>query len=286
MLHAITGVDHCIILVHDLDAAAAGMRKLGFAPAPRGVHSDHMGTHNHCVMLERGYFEVMAIRMPTERNQRWRDVLAKREGLSAVALKTEDARAAHAWFLANEVLAVEPVDFARPVDLGENETREASFTTVTLPADVAPVPMFLCQHHTPDLVWRPEHLRHPNRVNGVAGLTLVVEDVAHTVAGLGRGFGVERVRIDSREGVITTDAGWIRLVSAAGLVERFAHVPLDPGAAAPYVAALTLTSEDLGATRECLDANGIPHHDGEQGSLCIAPADACGALLEIVAPGD
>jgi hypothetical protein len=283
MFHAITGIDHCIILVHDLDGAAARMRKLGFAPAARGVHSDHMGTHNHCVMLERGYFEVMAVRMPTQRNQRWREVLAKRQGLSAVALKTPDARLAHEWFMTNDVAAIDPVDFARPVELSANESREASFTTVTLPADVAPVPMFLCQHHTPELVWRPQHLRHPNRVNGVAGVTLVVDDVARAAAGLGRGFGSERVRLDAHAGSVTTEAGWIRLMDAASLAERFAHVPLPASATAPYVAALTLTTEDLGATRECLDANGIAYHEGQRGALCIAPADACGALLEIVA---
>jgi hypothetical protein len=282
MLHAITGIDHCIILVHDLDAAHGRMRKLGFAPAPRGVHSDHMGTHNHCIMLGRGYFEVMAIRMPTERNQRWRDVLARREGLSAVAYKTDDARRAQTWFLANDVATLEPVDFARPVEISATESREASFTTLTLPADVAPVPMFLCQHHTPKLVWRPEYLRHPNRVTGVAGLTLVVDDVGQAASGLGRGFGNERVHLDAKAAVVTTEAGWIRLVDAEGLAGRFAHVPLDAGAEAPYVAVLTLASEDLGATRECLDANAIPHHDGDKGAICIAPADACGALLEIV----
>ena len=30
-------------------------------------------------MLERGYFEVLAVRHPTERNERWRNVLATRD---------------------------------------------------------------------------------------------------------------------------------------------------------------------------------------------------------------
>jgi len=114
-------------------------------------------------------------------------------------------------------------------------------------------------------------------------VTLVVDDVARAAAGLGRGFGSERVRLDAHAGSVTTEAGWIRLMDAASLAERFAHVPLPASATAPYVAALTLTTEDLGATRECLDANGIAYHEGQRGALCIAPADACGALLEIVA---
>ncbi len=240
-----------------------------------------MGTHNHCLMLERGYFEVMAIRMPTQHNQRWRDALARREGSSAVALQTADARAAHAWFAQHGIAASEPVDFARPVDLGGGQSREASFTTVSLPGDVTPLPMFLCQHHTPDLVWRPEYLRHPNRVTGVAGVTLVVEDVGAVGKALARAFGDEGVRVDADEALITTAAGWLRLASPNAFAQRYAHVPLDAGARPPYVAALTLLSDDLGAARGCLDGSGLPHHEGETGAVCVAPADACGALLEI-----
>jgi len=69
---AISGIDHLLVVVSDLDRAAATYRRLGFTLSPRAVHSAHMGTANHTIMLERDYFELLGVLAPTEANVQWR----------------------------------------------------------------------------------------------------------------------------------------------------------------------------------------------------------------------
>src|SRR5256885_10768625 len=42
-------IDHAVIAVRDLDAAATAFTALGFTLTPRGRHS--IGSQNHCIML-------------------------------------------------------------------------------------------------------------------------------------------------------------------------------------------------------------------------------------------
>ena len=56
MRHGLTGVDHAVVLVRDLDAAEAAWRRIGFAPTPRGRHT--LGPMNHCMMFERDYLFI------------------------------------------------------------------------------------------------------------------------------------------------------------------------------------------------------------------------------------
>ena len=49
----ISGLDHAVILVRDLDAAQATYARLGLTLTPRGFHS--IGTHNHCIMFGSDY---------------------------------------------------------------------------------------------------------------------------------------------------------------------------------------------------------------------------------------
>ncbi|MCC7347062.1 MAG: VOC family protein, partial [Variibacter sp.] len=50
-LKHILGVDHVVVTVRDLDAAAEQWRRLGFTMSPRGTHSPIMGTGNYTIMF-------------------------------------------------------------------------------------------------------------------------------------------------------------------------------------------------------------------------------------------
>ena len=51
-------IDHAVIALRDLDAAAASFSRLGFTLTPRGVHS--IGSQNHCIMFGSTYIELLA----------------------------------------------------------------------------------------------------------------------------------------------------------------------------------------------------------------------------------
>jgi len=174
---AISGIDHLLIVVRDLDRAAATYRRLGFTLSPRAVHSAHMGTANHTIMLERDYFELLAVLSPTQANARWRDALADGEGLAGLAAATSSAAAAGtAWreagFAASDILA-----FSRGVERADGIRMEARFEVVTLPDGAVPaMSIFACAQLTRDAVWLPELLNHPNTASAIRKLAIATPD--------------------------------------------------------------------------------------------------------------
>jgi 4-hydroxyphenylpyruvate dioxygenase-like putative hemolysin len=140
-------IDHAVIAVRDLDAAAAGFGALGFTLTPRGHHS--IGSQNHCIMFAATYVELLVAPLAHPWLEYYR---AFGEGLAAIALSTDDADAAYRDF--KDAGAKPPIDLARPVEGGV-----ARFRLVQI--EGAPQ-VFICQHLTPELVWRREWQTHAN----------------------------------------------------------------------------------------------------------------------------
>jgi catechol 2,3-dioxygenase-like lactoylglutathione lyase family enzyme len=156
MFRHLVGLDHAVILVRDLARARDTYERLGFTLTPAGRHS--LGSQNHCIMFGRDYLELMALpASPPPALQRFAERLARGEGVGALALATDDAAAAHAELLRAGIAAEAPLALSRPVEgLGE-----ARFTLVQLPSDVTPgLHTFVCEHHTRELVWRPDYQHH------------------------------------------------------------------------------------------------------------------------------
>src|SRR6201995_4996197 len=91
-LKNIIGVDHAVIVVGALDAAAQNCKQLGFTISPRGTHSAKMGTGNYTIMLGDDYLELMGVLGETEHNAPTRAFLARSGGgIERVAFTTPDA---------------------------------------------------------------------------------------------------------------------------------------------------------------------------------------------------
>src|SRR5205814_1931693 len=147
--------------------------------APRGRHSAKMGTANHTIMLAADYFELLGVLEPTEMSRKWLQVLEAREGLSAVALRTDDAAAAAAELQAVGIAAGEAVSFARPVDMPDGSRSEAAFVTTYLPDEAAPpLWLFCCQHLSRHITWASALLRHENTAYAIDHLAVVTASPA------------------------------------------------------------------------------------------------------------
>ena len=91
-LKNIVGIDHAVIMVRDLDRAAANWKRLGFTLSPRGTHSAKMGSGNYTIMLDPDYIELLGVLASTEHNAPTRDFLARRgQGIERVAFTAIDA---------------------------------------------------------------------------------------------------------------------------------------------------------------------------------------------------
>lgn len=181
MLKHVSGLDHLVVLVRDLDAAAAAWAAFGFTGSPRGEHSAHLKTANHTIMFAGDdYIELLAVLGEAPTNGRWRRTLARREGLAGAALRLTDAYAA-----AKEMGGFAVRDFGRPVTLPDGTVTEARFSVFDIDDDATPdLRLFACQHHTPQAVWIPTLLAHPNGAQGIIGVEIIAADPGVVAAGL------------------------------------------------------------------------------------------------------
>lgn len=274
------GIDHVVIAVRDLARTGADFRRLGFTLTPHGRHTT--GSENHCIMFERDYFELLAAPVPHPVTRYYREFVERGEGLAALALATDDARGFHDELAADGIAVDAPVDFSRPVQLAHG-TFDASFRITQLKAEAAPAGrIFACQHFTRELVWRPEYLRHDNRVLGLAGVAAIVEGaqlelVAGRYAAI---FGRPR-RAGELGGAphIDIDTGNtpIRFTTADGLAQLLRGVALT-ARPQPCFAALFFRTASVQATHEVLRANGVPCIEVAQG-IAVGPEHGHGVAL-------
>jgi len=277
MRRTITGIDHCIVLVRELDAASAQYQRLGFTVAPRGVHPPDHGTGNHTVMLEREYLELMGVLTATPANERWRRTLANGEGLSALALQTPSADAVVAELRADGVALEPPVDFARPVVLPDGVRSQAAFRTAHFPSGIAPgFHVFCCEHRTRHITWRPELLHHANGAVALDEVLATAEDPRADAAQVARLFAVAATGEDGSFAVATGNST-IRFRTPRALAERFAAIDL-AGLRTSGLAGLVLRTRSLADAQAALARGGIGASRTRE-AIVVAPRDACGVLL-------
>jgi len=271
----ISGIDHVVIAVHDLERARAVYARLGFTLTPRGIHT--LGSQNHCIMFARDYLELLALPRAHPATQYYTDFLAKGDGLAAIALATGDAAAAHAALCTNGIEAEAPLDFSRPVELPEG-ARDATFRIVQLPVDQTPgCRTFLCQHFTRDVVWRREFQRHAVGATGLAGIAVIVEDPARDAPRYAKIFDTWPQTID--EGMrVDTGSAPIALTARWKLGRRLEGVEL-PARPRPFVAALFFRVADRAAAAKALRKGGFKPVTLKDGSLGVDAHEACGVTL-------
>jgi hypothetical protein len=281
MRQHVQGIDHVVIAVGDIAEAASAFGRLGFTLTPRGRHTT--GSENHCIMFDRDYFELLAVPVRHPVTQYYQEFLANGDGLAAIALATDDARAFHDELAADGIPADAPVDFSRPVELPGGPVN-ASFRITQLATGAAPAGrVFACQHFTRDAVWRPEYLQHANQVTGLARLVGVadpaqLQGVAARYAAI---FGVApqpgavggqpsfEVATGNTPLVFTTAGGLAQLLPGLGMRPR----------PQPCLAALSFRTASLTAAREVLRANRVPFVDLSAQALAVAPRHGHGVAL-------
>ena len=281
MGHPVSGIDHCYLMVRDLDRSLEQFRRLGFTLSPRGLHSAAKGSANHTVMLSEGdYFELLGFVAETDDNRVRRQRLERDgEGLYAMACRIGDAQEAKAALARLGIATGDVQHFSRPVELVDGGEGMASFSTLNFEAGDVPLgTAFMCQHHTPELVWQPQLLRHPNSALALAGAVAACADPESMARACSRLFADAEA--------LPAEGGWhvetgsipMTFVTPAALHERYGALDLSPIPDTAY-AALQISVADLSAASAILKANGIRAQATNEG-IAVAPADASGAIIE------
>jgi catechol 2,3-dioxygenase-like lactoylglutathione lyase family enzyme len=279
-LDTITGIDHVVVSVHNLERAAG----FGFTLALKGVHSAHVGTANYTIMLADDYLELLGVLTPTENNISTRHYLGVREGLDRAAFTTTDAGRGAAALRARGIAATGPLDFSRPVTLADGSTTDAQFRTFAWPRSARPgnVRLFACEHKTRDAVWLPALTRHANTAQRIDHVEVLSADPKAAATFMQRLTGLSaQEEPDGALRVETTPEGSPRrgtyvFLDAATLAKRYAGLPLGK---LPVEGAISISLgvANLAAAKAALGSHAV---DLGHGRLAVPPGAANGVILE------
>ncbi|MGJ4893680.1 MULTISPECIES: VOC family protein [unclassified Bradyrhizobium] len=282
-LKNVIGIDHAVVVVKDLDAAAETWKRLGFTLSPRGTHSAKMGSGNYTIMLDPDYIELLGILAETDHNVPTRNFLAQRgEGIERIAFTAIDSAAGAEEIRAKGFEPIGPIDFERPVPLPDGSISAAKFRVFQWPVAEAPggLRIFACQHKTRETVWIPELMRHANAAKQLKQALIVTPDPAKDAAHLSRL--IDRDGRDEADGAVTVTSGGDRadfvFLTRDQLAARYPGVSL-AGLPERGGAGLVLASHDLTATEKALGAAAVR----SGASLIVPPASATGTLLAFMA---
>lgn len=267
-------IDHLVLAMRDLDAAARFYETLGFQIGARNRHP--WGTENRIVQFQSSFLELITVGdaglIPEHRPGHFsfgafvRDYLARREGLAMLVLDSADAKADAAMFAARGIGAFEPFFFERKGRRTDGSETHVAFTLAFALDPVVPdASFFVCQQHYPDAFWSPAFQKHPNGVVNVSAVTVEATDpAAH--AGFLAAF---------------ADGGDARQISSFPLRNQGRiEVSTQPGEG--RLAAFTVAVKDIAGLATRLQHAGIAHTaSGEV--ITILEDDGFGARLQFEA---
>ena len=277
--HGITGIDHPVFGVRDLDSARRAFHRLGFMIPPRGSHPQ-WGTGNWCIMFPDNYLELRGMIDPAGDGHGLKPFLKIREGLMGVALGTVGADVSHDS-LAADGLNPNPVkSLTRDFELSEG-TVPVSFRLCFLPEEMVPglMSVVICQHLTPEILRQPEWFDHPNGARGVHSMTGIVRDPVGTAKALARHFD-NVTSSEERTQILLPDSIILELISETAYSERYCNLSFSPPLTAPSLVSVSLKVDDLDRTEKVLRQRGVLYFRNE--SLVVAPEECCGAAIEFI----
>ncbi|HXQ67745.1 MAG TPA: VOC family protein [Alphaproteobacteria bacterium] len=280
MANGVPRLDHVVVDVRGrMEEALAAYRSLGFHLTERSRHS--LGSFNHLAVFATDYLELLGL---DEKAAAARPEIASYPvGLNGLVFWAEDPDRLSAELKAAGLAAMEPVSFSRPVRLAQG-TLDAKFRVVRLkPGSVSLGRVYFCHHFTPELVWRPEWRRHPNRATHIARIAIAVRDPAASQQLFAAMFGGEVVRAGAGGSCsFSAGAAEVELVAEAALGHRLGAAMPDAAGRADYMALLGFRTTSLAQAAAALRRGGVKSARIEPQHILVPANAAMNVALEFV----
>lgn len=285
MANAITGIDHVLIGVGDLEAAAENWRRLGFTTTPRGAHVGRR-TGNYCIMFDHDYVELIGIVTTDAPPSSLETLLAERgDGLIGAAMATEGAHESYRLMREAGLDPAPVADLVRPVELPDGPA-EARFALVELPPERTPdFRLFVCDHLTPDAVRQAAWQHHANGVTGIRTIAAVVAEPARLEPAHAALFGPGATTMTDETLTVFTGGARLLFATEEDMSALYPEIDLPLGGPVPRGAAVSFAVADIDATAAYLDRAGVAYETGLDGALQVAPEIANGTLVEFATAG-
>ncbi|MBI3041877.1 MAG: VOC family protein [Betaproteobacteria bacterium] len=276
-------LDHVAHFVPHIDAASSALETLGFTLTPFSAHSHRSepggplvpaGAGNRCVILERGYLEIVTPTGDTPHAGQLRAAIKRYSGAHLIAFGTAAPEADHARIRKSGFDPLPPVSLQRQIgtESGEGTVR---FTVVRVPPGTMPEGRIqFCRHHTPELVWQERWLDHPNRAAALTSVILCVPDAREAAQRFARYTGL-LAQVSGSVWRIDTARGRLLFLDRDTLHRRLDVVP----PSLPWIAGYMLESADIAATGDYLRNAGVSVHVLGSRRLMVKLPAAVGGIM-------
>ena len=284
-------LDHVGWFVPDMESAAPKFEALGFPLTPFTVHMNEQpdgsrvpsGTANRCGMIRRGYLEVLT-RVPDVESaitQQMDAGLARYTGLHLIAFTVSDTEATTARLRDSGFAPDPPVALRRPMPLDDGGEGTAAFSVIRLPNDaMAEGRVQVLSQDTPDVVWQPSVTADENGAAMLSGILICAADTAETAERYARFTGKEgrasgdgfRIALDRGEIAICTPDECAVLIPGIEVPDL------------PFIAAVSIASEEIVKTRAYMARNGVSLAADGEDCLITDAASGMGAHFVFHAP--
>ena len=276
-------IDHVAHFVADIDGASGALERLGFTLTPFSAQSHRLepggplvpaGSGNRCIMLERGYLEMLTPTGDTPIAAQLRSAMERYVGVHLIAFGTAAPESDHARLREAGFDPPAPVALQRSIDT-ENGSGTARFTVIRVPPDTMTEGRIqYCQQHTPELVWQRRWTTHCNGAKALTRVIVCVPDPRETA-----------LRYSRFAGLLAEQNGGVwKLATARGEIVFFDPAHLDEtfrvrAPALPWIAGYSLETHELASTKACIESAGIGSELLDDGALCVRLHDALGGIV-------
>jgi hypothetical protein len=186
----IHSVNHVGMAVADMRTAAARFQALGFVLTPFSAHSGawkpgdpvtKLGAGNRCAVFARNYLEILASEDPSRPAERIERFISRHQGAHIICFGTDVPDAVDARLAASGVQTSGVIPLQRDVDTPDG-VRTAKFRRTQFAPESSPEGYIqAAQHLTPEHIHQERYLSHPNGVDALSEVFLVVDDLPRFV---------------------------------------------------------------------------------------------------------
>lgn len=274
MTAPLSAVDHTLVAVPDLEAAAKLWRSFGFTLTPRAVHGGG-ATANHCIMFRDTYVELIAA---TGASPFASLISSRPPGGLGIAFATKNAAATAKSLRDAGIPTQDPLPLERPLEL-DGVTETVRFENVLFEANLPGLIVFACHHLTPALTRaRHEWQLHANGATGIMELVIGADDPSVFRPALEQLFGRDRVA-DAPHGLsVILDGIALAVTTPTGLAHRFGPKAVEGLAPLPGLAATVFGVNEPDAAGAMMDMGRVPYADHHYG-LVVAAKHAGGMIV-------
>lgn len=280
----IHSVNHVGMAVRDIDQTSHRYEQMGFKLTPFSAHSGawkpgaavtKLGSGNRCVMFANNYLEILANEDPDKPSERLAGFLHHHQGGHIICFGSEDLPSVEKRLIANQLKTSGVLPLQRDVDTPTG-THTAKFERMQFAPDESPEGYIqAAKHLTPEYIYQPRYIDHPNGCNELSDTILVVDDMVRFKQRYQVYTGVTP---KDNDGILTFHFDLCSRLTIMTQAHAIQHLPGTLYPPIPGIAGVGFRCPDLAAQARRLRSARIPFIEVNQ-TLVVPAEEACGIAV-------